>query len=258
MKIDNEMDRVLIYLKDLSLCLARLTVLPAPRGSAVDRPQARSVWAYPVIGAFLGAIGGLVYAVMLGLGLTALLAAILAVASLLCLTGAKPERAFAELVDLVAELIGRSGPTDYETSGGMGIAGVLTIVLSLGARIGALAAIGEAVGVAAALVAAMALSLAVVVTVSYCIPSDLDEEFSESSNRPGTGEALASGLLAAVLSALVLPAGAAAAILGACLCGALLSYAVWRQLDLDSGKLVAAAQPITEITVLVILAASVT
>jgi adenosylcobinamide-GDP ribazoletransferase len=258
MRFDNEIDRILTYLKDLSLCLGRLTVLPAPREPAIGRPPAKTQWAYPVIGAFLGAIAGVVYVVVLGLGLTPLLAAIIAMACLLGISGANHETAFAGVMDRLAELSGRSDPPVYESSGGMGIAGILTIVLSLGARVGALAAIGDGADVAAALVAALALSLAVVVTVSYSTPSDLDDEFSEISDRPGSGVVLASAVIAIVLSALVLPAGAGAAIIGACLCGAVMAYTVWRQLELESSQLVAASQPITEIVVLLIVAAVVT
>jgi adenosylcobinamide-GDP ribazoletransferase len=256
MKFDGEIDRFLIYLKDISLCLARLSVLPAPREIDPDRPPVRSQWAYPVVGAFLGAVGGVAYAIALGLGLTPLLAAILALACLLCVTGAIHETALADLADRLAGLASRSNPTIYETSGGIGIAGTLTMILSLGARVGALAAIADAADVASAIVAALALSLAVMVAVNYSIPTDLEDEFSDSSDRPGTGVVLVAAVIAIVLSVLVLPFGAGAAIIGACLCGVGMAYAAWRQLDLESGELVAAAQPVTEIIVLLILAAS--
>lgn len=256
MGFDGLADRFLTYLKDLSLCLGRLTVFPAPRDTVLDRRPERSLWAYPVIGAFLGAVGGVVYAIALGLGLPPFLAAILALACLLCVTGAVHETAFAELTDRLAGLFGHADPTIYETPGGVGIAGTLTIILSLGARVGALAAIADTAGVVSALVAALALSLAVQIAVSYSIPSDIDDEFSDSSDRPGTGVVLASAVIAIVLSAIVLPFGAGAAIIGACLCGAGMAYAAWRQLDLEDSQLVAAAQPVTEIVVLLILAAS--
>jgi adenosylcobinamide-GDP ribazoletransferase len=256
MNFDGAADRFLAYLRDLNLCLGRLTVFPAPHESVTERARTRSQWGYPVIGAFLGGVGGVVYAIALGFGLTPLLAAILALACLLCVTGAMHETAFAELTDRLSVLWGRSDPTIYDTPGGIGIAGTLTIILSLGARVGALAAIADAASVASALVAAWALSLAVLVAVSYSVPSDLDDEFSDLSDRPGTGVVLASAVIAVVLSALVLPFGAGAAIIGACLCGVGMAYAAWRQLDLESSQLVAVAQPVTEIVVLLILAAS--
>jgi len=166
------------------------------------------------------------------------------------------ETAYAEVVDRLAGLFGRSGPMPFEAPGGIGIAGTLAIILSLGARVGALAAIADVAGVTAALVAALSLSLAVAVVVSYSLPNDLDAEYSQPSDRTSSGMALASAVIAIVLSALVLPFGAGAAIIGACLCGASLAYVAWRQLDLESGQLVAVAQPVTEIVVLLILAAS--
>jgi len=256
MRFEGEIDRLLIYLKDLSLCLSRLSLLPAPHELDPDRLPARSLWAYPIIGAFFGAVGGIVYAVALGLGLTPLLAAILALASLLCVTGAVHETALADLADRLAGLSNRSNPTIYETSGGIGIAGTLTMILALGARIGALAAVADAADVASALVAALALSLAVMVAVNYSIPTDFDDDFSDSSDRPRTGVVLASAVIAIMLSALVLPYGAGAAIIGACLCGVGMAYAAWRQLEFESNELAAAAQPVTEITVLMIVAAS--
>jgi adenosylcobinamide-GDP ribazoletransferase len=256
MKLDGQVDRVLTWLKDISLCLARLSVFPVPHEAVAERPLARRLWAYPVIGAFLGAVGGAVYAMALGSGLTPLLAAILALACLLGVTGAIHEAAFAEVVDRLAGLFGRSYPTPYEAPGGIGIAGTLAIILSLGARVGALAAVADAAGVAAALVAALSLSLAVAVVVSYSMPNELDDEYSQPSDRTSSGVALASAVIAIVLSALVLPFGAGAAIIGGCLCGASMAYVARRELDLESGQLVAAAQPVTEIVVLLILAAS--
>lgn len=255
MKFDGEMDRILTWLKELSLCLGQLSLIPVPSESDAERPLSRILWAYPVIGAFLGACVGAVYAVALGLGLTPFLAAILALVCLLGVTGAMHDSNLAEVIDRFA---GLSGRTNLETSGGLGIAGILAIMLSLGARVGALAVIADAAAVTASLVAALALSLAVVVVVSYSAPEDLGDEYSEPSARIGSGVVLSSAVIAILLAALVLPFGAGAAIVGACLCGAAIAYTAWRSLDLERDQVIAAAQPITEIVVLLILAASAT
>ncbi len=243
-------NRRLALLEDLSAGLARLTRIPIP-GSG--RSPERGAWANPVIGAFLGAASGAVYAIASVVGLTPFLAAVLAVACLIVVTGARNERALVTASERLAEVLASTASRD---SGG-GVAGTVAMVLFLGARVGALAAIGDPAVVTAAMVTALALSLSAVVAVAHYSPESEEDEFEPESARTGSGTVLAAALIAIVIAALVMPSAAAAGIIAACLCGVGLVYGARRRIDLETDEILGATQPFVEIAVLVVLAAAV-
>ncbi len=251
-------DDRLALLRDLSAGLARLTWIPVPDSEpGLERPAARSAWAYPVVGVLIGAIGGLVYAIAVAVGLTPPLAAVLAVACLIGVTGALNESALASAAERVAEMMDRSPGGQPAAGRRIGATGAITLVLSLGARIGALSAIAGTTAAVAALVSAQALSLAAVVAVMHYASQDSEkDEEDEDETRPGPGIVLAAAVIAIVVAALVLPYGAGAAIVAACLCGAGMVYAASRRIDMAPGAILGATQPATEIVVLIVLAAS--
>lgn len=244
-------DGRLVLLEDLSAGLARLTCISVP-GSSPDRLPGRGAWANPVIGAFLGAASGAIYAIGFAAGLTPFLAAVLAVACLIAVTGARNERALTVASERLAELLTPTLSRDT----GAGVGGTVAIVLSLGARVGALAAIVDPVAVTAAMVTALALSLSAVVAVDHYSPDADEDEYGAPLAPTGPGIVLAGALIAIVIAVLVLPFGAGAAIIAASLCGVGLVYAARRRIDMETDEILGATQPLIEVVVLVVLAAS--
>ncbi len=234
-----EKERGLALLRDLSACLSQLTRIPVPGSTALGTTAAtRSVWAFPIIGAVLGAIGGGVYTIGALAGLTPALAALAGIGCLIAVTGARNEKLLVQAADR------------------FGLSETIVLMLLLGARVGTLAAIAQPTAVAASLVAALSLSLAAGVAVRHYAADAWYDDPGGETNRPSSGIVLAAALIAIVMSALVLPFGAGAAIIAACLCGAGLAYAVRREVTGDATVLADAVQPVTEIAVLVVLAAS--
>lgn len=260
-------ERGFALLRDLSQALTRLTRIPVPdAGSFADDEgdgRGRIVWAYPVIGALIGAAGGIAYALLYAAGLPALLAAIVALCCLVAVSGAAPENSLVRCAERLAEAGTLGGAT---ATGPLGTVGIITLVLSLAARAGAMAAIAEPMAVAAALVAAGTLSQAAVVVSMHFVPPAADEavidyEFEDDEGtevpgaRPASGTMMAAALIAIVIAALVLPFGTGGAIVAACVGGGAVTALAWREAGGYTKDMLGTAQQIAEIAVLVVLAA---
>ncbi|MCY4546921.1 MAG: hypothetical protein OXC28_01020 [Defluviicoccus sp.] len=86
------------YLVDIAICLRRLTWLKLPGDAAEEgRPFAESCWAYPVVGAGIGGAAAVAFLAADELGLAPSVAAVVALAASLAVTGAAPERALARV-----------------------------------------------------------------------------------------------------------------------------------------------------------------
>ena len=89
----------------LRVAFAFLTRLPV--GSPPDLPLARAAWAFPVVGALVGAIGGGIYLCAEFVGLAGSTAALLAVGATVLATGALHEDGLADTAD---GLVARGDP----------------------------------------------------------------------------------------------------------------------------------------------------
>jgi adenosylcobinamide-GDP ribazoletransferase len=136
---------------------AALTVLTRiPVGSAPLRAEAQR-WApafFPVVGAFVGAITGLVYLAFLGVG--ALPSAALAVASGLLLTGALHEDGLADTADALGGASTRERLFDILKDSRTGSFGAAAVAITVLLRASLLAALGADGGWALVLVHATA------------------------------------------------------------------------------------------------------
>src|SRR5918996_6396208 len=129
---------------ELKTGLAFLTRLPLVPSAPVAAPDiSRTSWTFPVIGAGIGALGALAYAIAHGLGLHAFVSGTLAVATTVLITGALHEDGLADTAD------GFGGGTTSERKleimrdSRIGTYGVCVLILSFGLRWCALAAIAN-------------------------------------------------------------------------------------------------------------------
>jgi adenosylcobinamide-GDP ribazoletransferase len=224
------------------------SALPIPPLAGEDAAQApdRAATAHlvPVAGAALGAAGAIVLIAAGGLRLPPFLAATLAVATLAVATGALPERSLAQTAErLAADATRASDP--------FAVFGVLTLVLALFMRVGALdglIAFGS-LHAALALIAACAVSRAAALAVTPDLASQAAAESGFSLFQRLAPAAL---LIAA---ALVLPTygiGAAAAGIAAAVAAAAGVMALAPKLSSEDGRpLAGAAEQAAEIAFLV-------
>ncbi len=188
----------------LAAAFALLTRLPVGRFVPPDETQA--VWPYPIVGATVGLIGGGAYWLLFSLSCPPVLAALLAVATTVFVTGALHEDGLADTAD------GLGGGTPDKRLAIMrdarvGTYGVLALILSVGLRVGAITLMTKPALVVAALIAAGAASRATAAALMAALPHARGDGLSVAMGRP-TGSAVGLAVvLAAIIGLLVLPVG---------------------------------------------------
>ncbi|WP_454916920.1 adenosylcobinamide-GDP ribazoletransferase [Xanthobacter sediminis] len=218
----------------------------------------RLAYAIPLAGLVLGALAGLVLLAASALHLPPFLAAALAVATLVVITGALQEDGLADTAD------GFGGGRDREhrlaimRDSRVGSFGATALVLALILRIGALEALIEAEGAlraALALAAAAAASRATAILLLRALPSARRDGASASVGQPAPEAALACALVAALaVTVILVPAfgvGAAfAGLLAPLLALAAMGLLSARLVGGQTGDVAGATQQLAEIAVL--------
>jgi adenosylcobinamide-GDP ribazoletransferase len=241
-------------IRAVAAAVALLTRVPVGRLVALDgRDVARGAALFPVVGAGVGAVGGLVAAGLEG-PLPALVAGAIGIAAVAALTGALHLDALADTADAL-------GGSDREQAlaimrdsrvGSFGVSALAVALLVETTTLGALAATGDAV---AAFAAAGALSRAVSPPLARLLP------YARADKGPGSvlsgrvsaeGAAVAAALGAAIAVALLGGDGAVAT--GAAAVVALAAGAACRVwLGGVTGDTLGAATQVTEVVVLVVV-----
>jgi adenosylcobinamide-GDP ribazoletransferase len=194
---------------ELGAAFALLTRLPVNR-LALPRipPPAAAVWAYPLVGASIGAFGGAVYWLTHWLSCPPALAALCALIAMILATGAMHEDGLADFAD------GLAGDTKEASLAIMrdhqiGAYGVIALVLSLATRATAIAVLAGPHVVMAGLIAAGAASRLSAVLVMAALPPARSDGLSASVGRPTlTLAAIALGVTL-VIAWLLVPFGIA-------------------------------------------------
>jgi len=203
----NEMVRE--KLAELAVAFGLLTRFPVPR-LLLPAVGARSdaVWAYPLVGATVGTLGGAVYWLAHSLSCPPAFAALCALAAMIIATGAMHEDGIADFAD------GLAGRTREQRLAIMrdhqiGTYGVIALVLSLAMRATAVTLLARSSAVVAALIAAGAASRLSAVLLMAALPPARTDGLSVSVGRPDARlAAIALGLTFAVCW-LLLPFGVA-------------------------------------------------
>jgi adenosylcobinamide-GDP ribazoletransferase len=239
---------------DLVSAFGLLTRLPLPRATAASSTGA-SVWAWPVVGLVVGAIGAAGYALAWRSGLSPMLGGLVAVVAMAVATGGFHEDGLADTAD------GMGGGASAEArllimkDSRIGSFGALALIASVGLRVGAVAELAEPRLVAPALILAAVLGRAAMPGVAL---------LSAPARRGGLGAALgalerrrvAIGWGIAVLACLALerPHLGLEAIFVTLLAAAAMAGLGTRSLGGYTGDTLGAAEQLTECAVLLVLA----
>lgn len=246
---------------EFNLALCWLTRLPVGRflpDPAPGLPQ--SLWAFPLVGVVVGASGALALALAQGLGLTPLIAALLAVAVQIWLTGALHEDGLADLAD---GLGGATGARRLEImrDSRIGSYGALTLGLVTALRVAALAALPPAAGVIALIVTGAISRAGIVAALRWLAPARGDG-LGRGAGRAGAASVAAASLLAVlpIVAASLLggPIPLLAGICAALACAAAqtaLAIKARRALGGQTGDVLGALQQVGEVAALIALAA---
>jgi adenosylcobinamide-GDP ribazoletransferase len=244
-------------LAELAAAFALLTRLPVHR-LALPRltVPSEAVWAYPVVGAAVGAIGGAVYWLTHSLSCPPALATLCALVAVILATGALHEDGLADFADgLAGDTKDRSLAImrDHE----IGTYGVIALMLSLAVRAAAVTLIAEPRAVMAALIAADTASRLSAVLIMAALPPARRDGMSASVGSPTAGLAAIALGLTFIIAWLLLPFGVALLlILSAIVSAIVLGRVAFRRLGGQTGDVLGASSQICECLALILLVAA--
>lgn len=230
--------------------------------SGIDLPKlkkgdaAGAVRAMPVVGLAAGLVGGIAYVIAYLIGLPPVVAAILAIAILVFLSGGANEGEFARLADALIIGGSRTQQLAQLKEDALGAYGITVMVLCLGVRVTIVAYIGDPLAVVGALGAASALSFAAIAAALYALPPARRSGFAFQAGRPSADQAVIAVLLGIALVLLCLKATVAvvAIVIGAA-GAAKFGWFAKRNLGGTTRAVLGGVQQGTEIGVLLAIAA---
>lgn len=222
-----------------------LTRIPVGTLSGEVPTMGASAWAWPVVGAAIGAISALIWCGGQAIGLPPLPAAGLAIVAGTLTTGGLHDDGLADLADGFGGGKDKTRRLEIMRDSRIGSYGTLAIGFSLLLRVGALASLGACDGTLA-LIALGASSRAVMPSALHLMPAARDDGLGRAAAAVGLRPALVA--LAAGFGALSLAGPAAlpaAAVMGAATIG--LGWLAMRKIGGQTGDVLGAMQQVAEI-----------
>jgi adenosylcobinamide-GDP ribazoletransferase len=243
---------------ELNICAIFLTRMPLPMpATIVQGEMSRALWAAPVVGSAVGAVGAAVYWLMHILHVPDLPAAALAVVATVAVTGALHEDGLADVADGFGGGATRERKLEIMRDSRIGTYGVCALVLSFMLRVGTLASLGSPTLIALALIAAHAAARAPMPAFMRLVPPARADGMSAQAGEPPRASAVAAGGLgiAVLMACLGLAAGLVAALLVACGFAAM-AWICRRQIGGQTGDVLGALEQLGEVLVLLAAAAA--
>jgi adenosylcobinamide-GDP ribazoletransferase len=236
---------------DCKVALVLLTRLPVRQGQAWrDDDLAASVPLFPLVGALIGLAGGLAYALASWLGLPPWPAAALALATIICATGALHEDGLADVADGFGGGRTREDKLRIMRDPRIGSYGTIALVLALLARAGAVVALADHLAVVATLVTAGAVSRAALPAVMVGLPPGRGDGLAAQAGRPHPLRAAAAALIAVLIAIACLGETSPGALLTGALGALAVALLAKRQIGGYTGDVLGAVQQLAEVGVL--------
>jgi adenosylcobinamide-GDP ribazoletransferase len=244
------------WLDDVSLAVGLLTRVPMPHPVAASADGlARAQRAFPLVGALVGLVVGLVDRGLLATGIPALAAATLALGASAALTGALHEDGLADVGDGFGGGRDKASKLAIMRDSRLGTYGVIVLLVGFVARASALASL-PMMAILPALVVAHALGRAAIPMLAANLPFARDDGLGRSAGRPDLASAITAVVLGVVIALLCLTAvQALLAIIVAIVGAAALAGLAWRQIGGVTGDVFGAVEQVVEALVLLALAA---
>jgi adenosylcobinamide-GDP ribazoletransferase len=244
------------WIDDVGLAAGLLTRLPIPQPADVGPDRlARAQRAFPLVGALIGFIVGVVDRCLLAMDIPTLAAAALALAASAALTGAMHEDGLADVGDGFGGGADRVAKLSIMRDSRIGTYGMIVLLVSFSARMSALAALPVA-AIIPALAVAHALARATIPVLAANMPFARDDGLGKSAGRPGMADVVTAVMIALVIALLCLPAKTAVLAVMITAAGATaMAVLAWRQIGGVTGDVYGATEQVAETAVLLMLAA---
>lgn len=238
--------------RDIRVAVNFLTRLPVGWIDGLKASDlSAAAWSFPVVGAFIGALGGgMVYLAALP-SLHPMACALLGIGFQVWITGALHEDGLADVADGFGAM-DRARRLDIMRDSRIGTYGVLALVFSVGLRAALLASVAGPVRAWLAMIAAAMISRAVMVPVMAWLEPARPDGLAKDAGRPSQAAASIACGLAAGAAFLLLPL--TPALIAVALAAVLtVAVALWarRTLGGQTGDVLGALQQIVEVAVLI-------
>ncbi|AUC54471.1 adenosylcobinamide-GDP ribazoletransferase [Sagittula sp. P11] len=231
-------------LHEIRLAVMFLTRLPVGILPEPVPTLAEARWAFPLAGLPVGLAGGLVFALAGWIGLAPLLAAVLALAAMVMITGALHFDGLADVADGFGGGRDATHALEIMRDSRIGSYGAVALVLTVGAWAAALSGLSPARGLMALLALSVLSRLAMLVLLVE-LPSVRAKGLGQSASASGGRPYLPGALLALVLI-LPLGIGGLAALVAVAVTAALVAWRAQRRIGGQTGDVLGAAQLLCE------------
>ena len=186
--------------RDLAVALAFYTRLPIRPQKPVDGAAlARASWCLPIVGALIGVIAGFAYWVSVRLNMPQLVAATIAVATSMMLTGCLHENGLANTADGFGGGTTPARALDIMRERRIGAIGACALIVSFALRVGAITDLPKAGLVAWALIGAHTMARAGLPLFMRLVPPSGPDELAAQTVTPPPDRAWASLVIGAVI-----------------------------------------------------------
>ncbi|WP_380744600.1 adenosylcobinamide-GDP ribazoletransferase [Sneathiella chungangensis] len=241
------------WIQDFMVALVFMTRLPLQPAFTFDIRALKSACrAFALVGLVVGGITGTVYILGAFVGLPLVVAALIAIAAQMIVTGALHEDAIADVAD------GFGGGADKEKKlaimrdSRVGTYGVVALIVIIGLKVAAISGVSDPLLGFAILVVAAVVSRGLIPWALYVLPSARSDGLGHGAGRPEFMAPLVSTIMSVLIAVLVLgpQIGAIAllaGIIGACVTGLIAK----RQIGGQTGDVLGAIQQISEICILI-------
>ena len=244
------------WLDDFKTAVAFLTRLPMPHpDGATPQNFVRAHRMFPVVGALIGAVVGLLCLGLRYVGVPDLAAAALALGGSAILTGALHEDGLADVADGFGGGRNLESKLEIMRDSRLGTYGAMILLVSFAAKLSALAAIPDGY-VVPALIAAHALARGVLPAMSMNLPYARKDGLARNAGQPDAVTSVIAGGLALVIALLSLSwTNALSAALAAGVSAFGMARLAMRQIGGQTGDVLGGAEQVSETAILVLLAA---
>ncbi len=237
--------------RDIRLVLSFFTRLPV-KAPADGGDLAQAARVFPIAGLAVGSVGALIYFLAMELGLSGLLAALLAVAATVIVGGALHEDGLAEFADMLGVRGDRARKLEVMRDSRIGSYGVLALGFSVAIKVAAIVGLGEPRLVGGALVAAHVVGRAVLPVIMRSLPLARTDGLAHGAGKPSSAGMYHSLGLGLLLAAFACGPGAALVSLVVGLVAAyLISEIARRQIGGYTGDVLGAAQEVAQLAILI-------
>jgi adenosylcobinamide-GDP ribazoletransferase len=244
------------WLDDLRTALAFLTRLPMPHPQgAMPANFVRAHRLFPLVGAAIGAVVGLICLILRVIGVPDLAAAALVLGASAVLTGALHEDGLADVADGFGGGRDAAAKLEIMRDSRLGTYGALILMVSFVAKLSALAALADGI-VVQSLIATHALARGILPAMAMSLPYARNDGLAANAGRPVFATVAIAGAMALIIALLSLPWSSAlwAALVAAA--GALgMGLLAQRQIGGQTGDVLGGAEQVGETAILVLLAA---